>query len=223
MKKRKRLSPGRFLCLVNLAWFAIVAALLLANGWQYNARIRQDRTIGTIAAELRWQSHVTARAEAQVEQLPELRFIDQAMETNNRDMYAIARAAWKWGKAIQVSPYLITAVAHRESNFDPRARSYDKEGNPLAYGCMQINFQVWKDELKLDMARMDEVDYNVEKATRILKHYLDQNQGDVSAALFAYWGGALAGGSYSYPPRVLESKYFDTQIIGQNAVERVFK
>ena len=31
----------------------------------------------------------------------------------------------------------------------------------------------------------------------------DAAEGDTSRALWLYWGGALAGGGYSYPPKVL--------------------
>jgi soluble lytic murein transglycosylase-like protein len=212
--KRKQLSPGRFLVLINLTWFAIAAILLFANSWQFNDRVQKSATIDTIEAELRWQSHVTARARRQAKDLPELQFLVRAMETKDADIYAIAKAAWKWGKVYQVSPYLIMAVAHRESNFDPAARSYDKDGLELAMGAMQINYRVWEHELKLDLSMMENVDYNIQKGTIILKDYLDKYPGDVGAALFAYWGGQLAGGRYTYPVRVLESKYFDACLSG---------
>lgn len=212
--KRKRLSPGRFLVLINLAWFAIVAILLFAVQWQQERLLAKGETVRYLAQEIRWQRYATDKANAQIVSLPEFQFLAQALATKDGDIYAVAKAAWKWGKAYGVSPHLIMAVAHRESNFDPAARSYDKAGNELAMGIMQINYQVWKDELKLDPARMDDVDYNVQQGALILKHYLDKSPGDVGAALFAYWGGALAGGRYTYPPRVLESKFFNTSPIG---------
>lgn len=229
--KRKHLSPGRFLVLLNMAWFAIFALLLFANDWQFKDRLQKAGTIDTIKHELRWKSHVTDRALAQALEIPELQFLTRAMETKDRNLYAIAKAAWKYGRALEKwdqvrnGPALVMSVVHRESNFDPLARSYrikrdkdgnivlDKNGEPVkiavAYGAMQINYGVWKDDLKLDLARMNEPDYNVRHAVDILDGYLKKNGGDISSALFDYWGGSLAGGSYTYPPRVLESKYFD--------------
>jgi soluble lytic murein transglycosylase-like protein len=205
-RMRKVLSPGKFLVLLNLAWFSIVALLLFALQDLHQNLLYKNDTVKALAQEIRWQRYSADKAKAQVATLPEMEFLVGVMETRDKDLYSITKAAWKWGRVYQVSPYLILAVVHRESNFNPAARSYDKDGVELAMGAMQINYRVWKDTLKLDISRMSDVDYNVQNGVIILKHYLDRNPGDVSRALWEYWG---RGESYSYSPRVLESKYFN--------------
>ena len=209
--KRKRIARMRIIVLSNLAWFAVASMLLFAVQGMNQRLLSKKSTIKYLAQEISWQRYAADKARSKVASVPRLQYMTSIMETRDPDFHAIAKASWKWGKRFDVSPYLIMAVAHRESAFDPLARSYDRNGSPLAYGVMQINYRVWKDQLALDISKMHDVDYNVEKGTQILKYYLDQHAGDVSAALFGYWGGSLANGRYTYPPRVLESKYFTVE------------
>jgi hypothetical protein len=209
--KRKHLSLGKFLILINLSWFAIVAVLLFAIQWQQERLISKVETIRFLAKEINWQRFTADKAKAQVVNLPELQFLAQVLETKDRDFYAVTKAAWKYGNVYHISPFLILAVAHREtSGFDRFTISYNKDGSPCAYGIMQINAAVWHP----DMDKIFEIEYNVELGTKILKTYLDKNPGDIGAGLFAYWGGKLAGGRYTYPPLVLESKFFNLSPIG---------
>jgi soluble lytic murein transglycosylase-like protein len=227
MKKRRQMSVGKFLVIVNLAWYAICTLLLAGNAWQYRVRKEQERAIATMNRELRGQRWEVDRARALRPELQELQFMAKATLGHDPALYQAARAAWKWGKARKISPYLIMAVAHRESDFDPRARSYvplrDAAGNqvldetgapvkaPLAYGIMQINLGAHPE---VDPSRIYDVDYNVEQGTRILKECIERNDGDVGGALFNYWGGDADRHGYGYPGRVLESKYFDVHPVG---------
>jgi soluble lytic murein transglycosylase-like protein len=154
---------------------------------------------------------VTARAEARIAMLPELQFLANTMATRDRDLYAISRAAWKYGPALERWPEvrngtsLVMAMVHRESNFDPRAQSYGQDGQPLARGAGQINMRVWK----LDRTKIEDPDYNIRHAVNILDGCLTASGGNLADALFRYWGGDRDRHSYEYPAHVLESKYFD--------------
>lgn len=234
MSKRRQMSVGKFLVITNLAWYALFCLLLAGNAWQYRQRQDQARTIATMNRELRGQRFEVERARALRQDLQELHFVAKATLGHDPALYQTARSAWKWGRARGISPYLVLAVAHRESNFDPRARSYvplrDAAGNqvlndkgepvkvPLAHGIMQINLGAHPE---VDRARIYNIDYNVEQGTRILKECLDHNAGEVGGALFNYWGGDADRHGYGYPGRVLESKYFDTVQVGENAVGRM--
>lgn len=232
MSKRAPLSVGKFLVILNLAWYVLFCLLLAGNAWQYRVRKEQERTIATIKNELRWKSYVTEKAQVKAARVPELEFLARTILTRDPGLYAISRAAWKYGPRLERWPQvrngaaLIMAVCHRETLFGRYSRSYrvkkdaggqpvlDQAGIPVkiavAYGPMQLNYAVWKDELSLDLKRIDNPDYSVAMAVEILLRYLKKNNGDLSATLFDYWGGALAGGSYTYPPRVLESEHFDS-------------
>jgi len=231
MGKKRQLATGRFLVVLNLAWFSLFALLLAANGWQSAQRTSQARIIKTLNAELRRRAYVQVKAEAKIADVPQLEFLAQNMMTRDPYFYAIAKAAWKFGPRLEKWPQvrnggkLIMAISHRESLHGRHLRSFkvkrDQDGQPVlnesgkpvripvAYGPMQVHYAVWKDELQLDRQRLDDPEYSVEIAVEILLRYLDKHSGDISAALFDYWGGALAGGRYDYPPLVLESKYFD--------------
>ena len=219
MTRRRHLSQGAFFLILSMFLFAVFAVLMLANGWQAGVRADQARTIQVLTAELRGQRWEVDRARALKAELEELRFLAQAVEGYSTAFYRITRAAWTEGHRQGVSPYLILAVAHRESNFDPFARSYldavDKDGTtvkvPVAYGVMQINLDAWPD---VDRGRIYDIAYNVQQGTRILRHDLDRRGGDVGAALFNYWGGDPERHGYGYPDRVLGSKYFDVTGVG---------
>jgi soluble lytic murein transglycosylase-like protein len=205
----KIISVNPLIIIFGLFWFITSIVLLFVSQDLHQNLLYKNDTVKALAQEIRWQRYSADKAKAQVATLPEMEFLVGVMETRDKDLYSITKAAWKWGRVYQVSPYLILAVVHRESNFKPAARSYDKDGVELAMGAMQINYRIWKDELNLDLDRMDEIDYNVLHGVIILKYYLDRNPGDVSRALWEYWG---RGEINSYSPRVLESKYFDVVI-----------
>lgn len=203
------MNPNRVLLIFALFWMAVAIALLFCVEGQYALLQSKQETIRELAKEISWQRYEVTKAQMQVPEYQEFKYLSGVMETRDRNLHAIAKAAWKWGKVYVVSPDLILSVIHRESFFDPSARSFDKDGMPLAYGAMQVNYRVWKTELNLDISKMDEIDYNIKQGTIILKYYLDRNPGDLGAALFQYWGGSLAGGSYTYPVRVLNSSFFN--------------
>jgi len=193
--------------LIGLALFfmATTFALLFALSWQHDRHNLRTETIRQLAKEITWQKYRANKAALQVRELPEYKYLVQVMETRDRDLFDIAKAAWKWGKVYKINPYLILAVAHRESNFNPSAQSY-VNGQPCAYGIMQINLKVWQKSLDIDPEQIWEIDYNVKIGAVILRHYLDRNPGDVGAALWMYWG---MGSQRGYAEKVLNSKYFD--------------
>jgi len=88
-------------------------------------------------------------------------------------------------------PYLLLAIIYNESfpKFDPL--SYSKIG---AVGLMQINPDVWADELirqgiirnRYELWRIDK---NIQAGNYIIKHYLSLYRGNLKKALTAYMGG----------------------------------
>lgn len=170
--------------------------------WQTGKMATKDRQLDTLKRELAGQMFEVRRAREVAREMDELRFIAGAMETKDGNLYAVAKAAWKYRRP-DVSPWLILAVAHRESNFDPRAISYI-DGAPCAHGVMQINLSAHPE---VDASRIHDIDYNVQQGVRILGECIKRH-GGVDRALFSYWGGSNERHSYGYPSRVLGSKYF---------------
>jgi soluble lytic murein transglycosylase-like protein len=185
--------------------FSIIglSMLTLAFGWVADVSLRRvadlDRQDGLLVKQVRSQEWELKRVASLKPELDEARFLIETYRANDRTLFRISRAVYKWGRVYGVSPYLIMSVAHRESNFNPNAVS------PVgAVGVMQIMPDVWQ----LDKSRMFDIDYNVQMGTKILKHYLDQ-YGDPGRALFAYWGGNPNLHGFGYPSRVLGSKFFN--------------
>lgn len=82
------------------------------------------------------------------------------------------------------NPYLIMALIQVESGFNQYAVS-----TAGAYGLMQVNYSVWKDELNIDFNRIFEREYNIDLGLWILKHYHDEAAGNIFTALFHYNNG----------------------------------
>jgi soluble lytic murein transglycosylase-like protein len=96
----------------------------------------------------------------------------------------VAKVVFQKSKEYGFNPYLIMAVIQVESGFNRFAVS-----TAGAYGLMQINFSVWKDELGIDYTRIFEPEYNVDLGLKILKHYYDKAGGNIFKALFRYNNG----------------------------------
>ena len=88
-----------------------------------------------------------------------------------------------WQSAMHnVDPRIVTAMVAVESQFNPAARC----GNCV--GLMQINVPIWEKALSLDLYKLEDVDYNLEKGLDILCIYIRQT-GDVWRAIHFYNNG----------------------------------
>lgn len=79
---------------------------------------------------------------------------------------------------------LVLGVMQVESNFNPTAVS-----NRGAYGLMQVNLSVWKDELSIKKDRIFDIDYNIGLGLEILKRYYIESEGNMQRALHLYNNG----------------------------------
>lgn len=81
-------------------------------------------------------------------------------------------------------PDIVLGIIQVESNYDPNAVS-----SVGAYGLMQVNLAVWKEELAIDEKKIFEIDYNIDLGLRILKGYLLESNGNMERALHLYNNG----------------------------------
>lgn len=81
-------------------------------------------------------------------------------------------------------PDLILSIIQIESSFNPFAIS-----TMGAYGLMQIRYEVWKEELNIDKAKIFDIDYNIDLGLRILQSYFQKCGGNLKNALFMYNNG----------------------------------
>lgn len=117
-------------------------------------------------------------------QLSFLKYKEFILKSRYSKFSKIADVVYDKAKKYGFSPYLIMALIKTESNYNKFAQS------SVAYGLMQIHYRVWKDKLKIDLARIFDIEYNVELGCKILRHYMDLD-GDISKALFHYNNGYL--------------------------------
>jgi len=117
----------------------------------------------------------------------------------------IARVVFKKSREYGFHPRLVMGVIQVESAFNPKAVS-----NRGAYGLMQVNLSVWKDELKIDRRRIFDVEYNIDLGLKILKRYTLVAKGNIQRALHLYNNGYKYNNT-GYVQRV-NSVLFDSKV-----------
>ncbi len=107
-------------------------------------------------------------------------------------------------------PNLVLKVIKVESDFNPNAISYLG-----AYGLMQVNLTVWRDELKIDRTRIFDVNYNIDLGLQILRRYYLESAGNMKRALHLYNNG------YLYQNTAYASKVEATTVAANSDQERL--
>jgi soluble lytic murein transglycosylase-like protein len=134
-------------------------------------------------------------------------FYTNATRAMRSDWLDMLTAVWISSKKYDIPAELVLAVIHRESNFDKLAQSYfSYSEQPIAVGLMQVNYQVWKDELQLDFDKLFQVKYNIDVGCQILKRYYDES-GNWHRALLLYNNGYRIT-NLGYGLRVMDSKFY---------------
>jgi soluble lytic murein transglycosylase-like protein len=100
------------------------------------------------------------------------------------------------------NPNLILSLIQIESNFRPRVVS-----SKGAYGLMQVNYSVWKEELDIDNLRIFDIEYNIDLGMQILKRYYDEAGGDLLQTLHFYNNGYLHN-NQKYKHKVVSSVFY---------------
>lgn len=118
----------------------------------------------------------------------------QVKDTDTR--LDILQTVHEQATAVELPPELVLAVIDVESNFDRYAIS-----SANALGLMQV-MPFWIKELgETDMNRLFDIEFNVLLGCRILRYYLDMEDGDLIQALARYNGST---GQRWYGDRVLD-------------------
>jgi soluble lytic murein transglycosylase-like protein len=93
-------------------------------------------------------------------------------------------------------PDLVLGIVKVESAYEPTAVSFRG-----AYGLMQVNLAVWREELNIDENRIFDVAYNIDLGLKILKQYYEESNGNMKRALHLYNNGYLYNNT-AYPDLV---------------------
>jgi soluble lytic murein transglycosylase-like protein len=140
--------------------------------------------------------------EAEKDQFDYYKFKQNVFNLKYPDYAQIAKIVFQKSKNYGFNPYLVMAMIQVESNFDQFAVS-----NAGAYGLMQVNYSVWKDELKINFNRIFEKGYNIELGLTILKHYYEENPGNLFMALFRYNNGYKYDNK-EYNGKIIATKFY---------------
>ena len=113
-----------------------------------------------------------------------LSFKSDVFEKRDPQLSRITETIYKKSFQYGFRPELVLGMVKVESDYNPRAVS-----NRGAYGLMQVNFSVWKNELSIDKKRIFDIDYNIELGLQILKRYYLESKGNIFRALHLYNNG----------------------------------
>jgi hypothetical protein len=205
------------LLLIIVIGIVNICFLLNYMGGLHDKTQANKQSMEILAREIRWLQHSGRKNQAIANDQARVNYLIDIFQMTAPTVYESAIECWKSGARYSINPYLGMAVIHRESFFNPNAMSYRPKVNqddekeeriPIAYGLMQINYRVWKNELGIDIEKIFNTPYNIDLGFRILKTYIKKHEGNISAALYDYYGGSLSDGSYYYPVKVLTSKFF---------------
>jgi soluble lytic murein transglycosylase-like protein len=143
-----------------------------------------------------------AHYEEEKEKFEFYRFKQNVFNLKYPDYSQIAKIVFKKSKKYGFNPYLIMAVIQVESAFDQHAVS-----SVGAYGLMQVNYSVWKNELAIDFNRIFEKEYNIDLGLKILKHYYEEASGNIFVALYRYNNGYKYQNK-KYNARIISTKFY---------------
>ncbi len=188
---------GILLLFMGLSGTFLACAIMLSVRQVESRKTIQDlrKTVDTLNHTI--SAHREAMAKTDFYRFQEHIFSMQAPE-----FARITAAAFTKGRKHGFNPYLVMAVIFVESRFDRRAVS--RAG---AYGLMQVNYPVWKDELGIDRRKLTQVDYNIELGLTILKGYLRETKGDIIKALILYNNGYKYTND-TYSEKILASNFY---------------
>lgn len=170
----------------NIFWIFYVMVLFLTVVFLSKQNNEKKSEIITLNQKINKMEIELADARKDLEAIPHLKYKAEVLRKKYPSFAKISEVVYKKSREHQVDPNLIMGLIEIESNFKRFAVS-----NAGAYGLMQINYKVWKDELNIDSEKIFNIEYNIDLGIRILKRYLKVANGDIMRALHLYNNGYL--------------------------------
>ena len=190
-----------YLCaLVGMLIFAAYLGIVHAENRMYQRRYVRENKRAELAetalhATILDRDQYFELSESQAHKIKYLEYRRRAVEIGYPRYSEILDAVWNIAPKYNLDPFLVLAVIRAESAFNPTAISVAQ-----CVGLMQINPAVWP----IDPDHHFTVRENIEWGCRILREYLDIENGDIARALLRYNGGLQ-----SYPGMVLGTGYLE--------------
>lgn len=182
--------------MVTVLFLLLTVFILAEKNSVDKMKLQQQKTnISRMQAEIN-------NYKTELKDLDILKFKESVLNKKYPLLADVIKAAYKKSRQYDINPFIVLAVIEVESGFKPFAVS-----SRGAYGLMQINYNVWKKELKIDLDRIFQIEYNIDLGIRILKRYLVKSDGNIPQALHLYNNG------YSFNNEKYKYKVLSTDFI----------
>ena len=176
LRKSSYLLIGLFLLGLAGLFLALIE-LNVSYEVKYHALNRLTAEVNRLEGQMR-------QAKSQLDNLERLRFRSVALASRFPTFSRIVDTAFSKAHEYEFDPVLLMGIMEVESDFNPKAVS-----GRGAYGLMQVNIGVWKDELDIDRRRVFDIEYNIDLGLQILKRYFLETGKNVIRALHLYNNG----------------------------------
>lgn len=177
----------------------ILTANLLQVSVENKHRKKEIEILNTRLDKMKQKMHTH---QVQMDKVDFLTYRDKVVRKKYSVFSRIIDVVYYKSKEYGFNPNLILSLIQIESNFKPRAKS-----SKGAYGLMQVNYSVWKEELDIDNLRIFNIEYNIDLGMQILKRYYDEASGDLLKTLHLYNNGYLHN-NQKYKHKVVSSVFY---------------
>jgi len=174
------------LSMINIFWVFYVMVLFLTVVFLSDQNNERKSKILDLNKKITILEGKLANNKMNLSLIPELKYKSEALKRKYPSFAKITEIVFRKSKDYGLDPNLIMGLIEIESNFKRYAVS-----SKGAYGLMQINYNVWKDEYNLNPERIFDIEYNIDIGMKILKRYLKVAKGDLMQALHLYNNGYL--------------------------------
>ncbi len=179
MQKKEFHKTNVFLVFYVMTLFLIVVFVSRQNNKNKYEIISLNKQINKMKTEIK-------ESKRNLSLIPQLKYKSEVLRRKYPSFSKITEIVFKKSQEYNVDPNLVMGLIEIESNFNRFAVS-----SKGAYGLMQINYKVWKNEFKINTTKIFDIEYNIDMGIRILKRYMKTAKGDIMRALHLYNNGYL--------------------------------
>jgi len=194
---------GILLLFIGLTGIFLVCAIILSV-----KQLENQKTILSLQKTVVQLNNVIDIHHEAIAKTDFYRFQENIYRLQNPEFAKITNSVFTQSKKYDLNPYLVMAIIFVESNFNRHAVS--KAG---AFGLMQVNYHVWKNQLNIDFRKITQVDYNIELGLTILNSYLQETSGDIIKALI-YYNNGYKYTNGNYHEKIIVTNFYKQAKIG---------
>lgn len=167
---------------VALPLIAVVLCLCIINLLSQKQKFVKE--VDTLKTRLEFVENELRQSQTELKRINALRYKNVVYNKKYPLFSKIVEVAYKKAIEYDFDPNLVLSLIQIESNFKPFAVS-----SKGAFGLMQINYAVWKDELNINFRKIFDIEYNIDLGLQVLKRYYHKTGGDLLKTLHLYNNG----------------------------------